>query len=495
MTSKKCQTAGTPGQAAAAAVVGDKFGKSAPAADSTSLNLEIKLNNVKNENTHRPQSFANKLSIKDDESEEDSKENVVEQQHAGSSSAPPLLFPPAIGFNPSILHSSIANMNHLIQKTDPDRHPPMDMEKLNIGTFLSGLHRPNLHQDLRKPAMTDALLANIAKLNGSGSSILNREADNLRLLLESVNIAVTRRLLEDNLLRWSTGFLPSAGGSWPERLGGSRHNSCDSDGNISDDDSFYQDQDLLDTNVEKKSRVRSLISDEQLTVLKSCYSVNQMPRREELMQIAEAIGHPYKVVKVWFQNSRAKDRREGKLTGPALKYPTPPPSTTSSQHNISPSPSPVPGLGLVIKKEAKELPLDLTTSTTSAPRNLSPSVTPPPLIVAEPDERPPVETHLVPGGDKLTKENFEQMIREKLVNLVPDLEMAKTQPTTQPKKTEEAEDQTGLFSCDQCDKTFTKKSSITRHKYEHSGRVIFIRVATKIFKGFGERLSKESHLH
>ena len=26
-----------------------------------------------------------------------------------------------------------------------------------------------------------------------------------------------------------------------------------------------------------------------------------------------------------------------------------------------------------------------------------------------------------------------------------------------------------IYSCDQCDKTFTKKSSITRHKYEHSG--------------------------
>merc|ERR1719245_2439182 len=164
--------------------------------------------------------------------------------------------------------------------------------------------------------------------------------------------------------------------SWPaaEKISGSsRHNSYDSDGNISDDDSFYQDNDdRLDTSSagEKRSRVRSLISDEQLSVLKSCYAVNQMPRREELMQIAEAIGHPYKVVKVWFQNSRVKD-------------PTPPPSTTSSQHQISPSNSPLPGL--LIKREvkdgdslrSKELPLDLTT------RQLSPSVTPPPLIVAE----------------------------------------------------------------------------------------------------------------
>jgi len=47
---------------------------------------------------------------------------------------------------------------------------------------------------------------------------------------------------------------------------------------------------------------------------------------------------------------------------------------------------------------------------------------------------------------------------------VPDVEIARTQP----KKTEEAEEERGVYNCDQCDKTFTKKSSITRHKYEHS---------------------------
>lgn len=27
----------------------------------------------------------------------------------------------------------------------------------------------------------------------------------------------------------------------------------------------------------------------------------------------------------------------------------------------------------------------------------------------------------------------------------------------------------GMFSCDQCDKMFSKQSSLARHKYEHSG--------------------------
>lgn len=28
----------------------------------------------------------------------------------------------------------------------------------------------------------------------------------------------------------------------------------------------------------------------------------------------------------------------------------------------------------------------------------------------------------------------------------------------------------GMFSCDQCDKMFSKQSSLARHKYEHSGQ-------------------------
>ena len=482
MTSKKCQTS--------ANVVGDKnkfLQNPAAFADSSStspsLNLEIKLNNIKHEHARSPQSFANKLSIKDDESEEDSKENIADRNASESPLAaaqtaaggpvlsPPslqsLLFPPASGLNPYILSSSIANMNQIIQKTDPEKVLPLQssvMDNLSLGNFLSGLNRSS-SEDLRKPAMTDALLANLSKVNGP--NMMTQEADHLRFLLESVNIAVTRRLLEDNLRRWS-GLLPAQGLPWGEKITNSRHNSYDSDGNVSDDDSFYQDHDMdrPDSNgpMEKKSRVRSLISDEQLSVLKSCYSVNQMPRREELMQIAEAIGHPYKVVKVWFQNCRAKDRREGKLggssSGPAVKYPTPPPSTSSSQQQDSPAGSPIPGL--IIKREPKDLPLDLTT------RQLSPSVTPPPLIVAEPEEKSSELLNIQTDrtGDTMTKETFEQMIREKLVNLVPDMEIAKTQT----KKQEDVEEQTGVFNCDQCDKTFTKKSSITRHKYEHSGK-------------------------
>lgn len=63
----------------------------------------------------------------------------------------------------------------------------------------------------------------------------------------------------------------------------------------------------------RKIRVRSQIADDQLTVLKECYAVNPRPKREELSRIADRIGFNVRVVQVWFQNNRARDRREGRL--------------------------------------------------------------------------------------------------------------------------------------------------------------------------------------
>ena len=61
---------------------------------------------------------------------------------------------------------------------------------------------------------------------------------------------------------------------------------------------------------DRKVRQRTLISEEQSLILKSHYQINPRPKREELDGIARKIGHPFKVVKVWFQNARARDRRE-----------------------------------------------------------------------------------------------------------------------------------------------------------------------------------------
>ena len=104
--------------------------------------------------------------------------------------------------------------------------------------------------------------------------------------------------------------------------------------------------------------------------------------------------------------------------------------------------------------------------------------------------RPPIDI------EQLAKQHFDNMIRAKLVTLeptaeamLPDAPLSSVSPQPQtaailnkqfsPGGGDPAEGSTGtnitgngnqtIYTCDQCDKTFTKKSSITRHKYEHSG--------------------------
>ena len=55
-----------------------------------------------------------------------------------------------------------------------------------------------------------------------------------------------------------------------------------------------------------------IFSYDQLSVLRSNYIVNKYPSKEELMKIADNIGHPYRSVLNWFNNSRAKDKRQQK---------------------------------------------------------------------------------------------------------------------------------------------------------------------------------------
>lgn len=46
--------------------------------------------------------------------------------------------------------------------------------------------------------------------------------------------------------------------------------------------------------------------------------------------------------------------------------------------------------------------------------------------------------------------------------------------TSQPEASPAAEIEQGVYFCDRCDKTFSKHSSLARHKYEHSGMYILI---------------------
>ena len=76
-----------------------------------------------------------------------------------------------------------------------------------------------------------------------------------------------------------------------------------------DAEEMYKDSDITD---DRKLRIRSLFTDEQLNVLKAHYLLNPRPRKFELIRIGNKIGFPKRVVQVWFQNMRARDRKQGK---------------------------------------------------------------------------------------------------------------------------------------------------------------------------------------
>lgn len=320
----------------------------------------------------------------------------------------------------------------------------------------------------------------------------------------------------------------------------------------------------------RKVRVRSLISDEQLKVLKDNYTINPRPKREDLMRIAEKIGFPVRVVQVWFQNTRARDRREGRLiqipySTPSIpiRFPQMPSNPQYLIHKAYPSPP----------QYISEQPLDLSTkkeppshdsSPSSSPHrpmsaqhsdsgddavNLShkssrsptpfqqmpyqshyqgsncssePRRTPSPLdfnngsrlaqILAQPAHKlaqlpgmglVPMErlmqlgstdlpslgqlissriTNLSPSSDKRTWSENGDMVQEGLQDDEASGGGSKRSKVSQlvmkslgsPMLGNQEQDIEGQFSCDQCDKSFSKQSSLARHKYEHSGRIRLI---------------------
>ncbi|CAG0918641.1 unnamed protein product [Notodromas monacha] len=69
-----------------------------------------------------------------------------------------------------------------------------------------------------------------------------------------------------------------------------------------------------------KVEVKHETTSSPLRVLRTHYTRNPKPKKEELERIADEIGFNVRVVQVWFQNTRARDRREGRtvLGDPAV---------------------------------------------------------------------------------------------------------------------------------------------------------------------------------
>lgn len=118
-------------------------------------------------------------------------------------------------------------------------------------------------------------------------------------------------------------------------------------------DSGHIEYDEETTSDGKKVRVRSVIREEQLAILRAHYAINPRPKKEELLAVADKTGHSVRVVQVWFQNARARDRREGRSITPTPSTYSPPAYTTpySTPSNIAGSYTP-PGFAPPISTQA-----------------------------------------------------------------------------------------------------------------------------------------------
>lgn len=63
----------------------------------------------------------------------------------------------------------------------------------------------------------------------------------------------------------------------------------------------------------KKVRQRSVLSEDTVRLLKIEYENNPRPSKREIDDLANRVDYPNRVIQVWFQNTRARDRRLGRL--------------------------------------------------------------------------------------------------------------------------------------------------------------------------------------
>ncbi|XP_058823548.1 zinc finger protein 1-like [Topomyia yanbarensis] len=308
-----------------------------------------------------------------------------------------------------------------------------------------------------------------------------------------------------------------------------------------------------------KVRVRTAISEEQQNELKKYYALNNKPNREEFQMIAKRVAMEARVVQVWFQNNRSRERKMGNLvnvrppipaeTDGTILYPSgthsngqiveaeqpldlsikKPDSIPSSSPRYGTAPLTQPdtatlldeAMNLSVKSSRSSTPYkgfypynqfstEMLIRQTPSPNEAAvhprqqqirppaipnyPSLTPTASGFVGMDRllqqfspeiaRAPVRAEsLSPRGEKrpwCDLEQYEAAVKlhnqspydeQKLLQMQSMLNVPKrVLYSTANHGAKEQPDAEGQYVCDQCDKAFSKHSSLQRHKYEHSGQ-------------------------
>ncbi|XP_076296864.1 Zn finger homeodomain 1 [Lasioglossum baleicum] len=411
----------------------------------------------------------------------------------------------------------------------------------SLGKMLNQLHSKRLdevaeqfesHRELMSPSTADSEGTEGTEGTEGKESPAPTDSqglDAVRRILETVNTSVTKQLLEANVRKLSTSpatmkrefdddyqdqdsEMSSEMAHYPdwsttdqydsqsEGLAAkledvnqpSAKSSCKRKAEDSSEADSEDEEDATQTHNDngRRVRARSLIDDEQLAVLKGYYAINPRPKKEEIIMIANYINFPTRVVQVWFQNSRARDRRESKipalvpLTNPASQIVIEQPLDLSKKEALTQSAC----------KENDTSWIKIPTSSPDEPKNDNPPSHNPdaddmedsPLVIDEETTTDSVETKRTaptPAGETVPKTQPQANVKNENEN------------ASQSEATPAAEVEQGVFFCDRCDKTFSKHSSLARHKYEHSGQRPYKCVeCTRAFK-HKHHLTEHKRLH
>ncbi|CAB0043723.1 unnamed protein product [Trichogramma brassicae] len=452
----------------------------------------------------------------------------------------PTLLPNMMGLSGYFLHSSIgkifSQMQHTAQEQTENHQRPEEFDALSQQS--EAVPSPATTAPDSEGTACEGPEAG----RDSPQRRLSGAFDAVRRLLDSVNASVTKQLLEANVRKLAASpfcvkneldddyqdselssevaaHCPSDWASIPEsaeprppghklereldqhsassppaRLTGLRSklengtseltSEIDSDDEQHSDSLHQQRQDQVSnaSATSRRVRARSLIDDEQLALLKRFYSINPRPKKEEICQIANFVNFPPRVVQVWFQNSRARDRREAKI--PALvplsslsNY-----SLNSDQNqplDLSTRISTTASAATETDTDSSHVPISKITSPhllkneakLSANNNIEciDDVGESPLLIDEETTTDSVETKPPPSLRMAFQVPYDQAAFKHIQSpVLPAKSDIETIDNTEPPAQET--DQEGVYFCNQCDKTFSKQSSLARHKYEHSGQ-------------------------
>lgn len=273
---------------------------------------------------------------------------------------------------------------------------------------------------------------------------------------------------------------------------------------------------------DRKVRVRTAISEEQQQILKEHYAINPRPSREDFKIIAGRLALDPRVVQVWFQNNRSRERKlfSAKPATAMTRTVSPIPPATDQPLDLSIKkevlPSSSPRYGTAPQQQTLQLDEAINLSKPPQQAQQQQQSQPPFYLhngftadfmlrhIPSPSEAVPRQSR--PSPYLMPTNSLGLVPMERLFPFTP--EMARNPFVIKPERNslspggssekrswkdddsrisfdddkthipkrlyassdiKEPPNAEGMYVCDLCDKAFHKQSSLARHKYEHSG--------------------------